>query len=172
MQLELAQPAIGVARQASTQRGFPPGGLVLETRATIDSELYTRRQVNNKPVQGTQNGAALGLTNLDSTLTLPCGSGTTDVVVRLNLTSGTPTGAPPSATITVPSQVTCGTPRALTATVSDPNGDIVSTRWLVNGVLLASTVSSVTFTGTRELAVRVRDSRGATTTVKKVVSCL
>jgi hypothetical protein len=48
----------------------------------------------------------------------------------------------------------------------------VSTRWVVDGTLLASTVSSVTFTGTHELSVRVRDARGATTTAKKVVSCL
>jgi hypothetical protein len=72
----------------------------------------------------------------------------------------------------VPSQVACGSPRALSATISDPNNDIVSTRWLVDGTLLASTVSSVTFTGTHELSVRVRDVRGATTTAKKVVSCL
>ncbi len=77
-----------------------------------------------------------------------------------------------TATITVPSQVTCGVPRTLTATTSDPNSDIASTRWLVDGVLLASSVSSVTFTGAHELSVRVRDSRGATTTAKKVVSCL
>jgi hypothetical protein len=42
----------------------------------------------------------------------------------------------------------------------------------VDGVLLASSVTSVTFTGTHELAVRVRDARGGTTTAKKVVSCL
>jgi hypothetical protein len=111
-------------------------------------------------------------TSLDSTLVVPCGTGTTTLTARVTLASTTATGAPPTATIAVPSQVTCGVPRALTATTSDPNNDIVSTRWLVDGVLLASSVSSVVFTGARELSVRVRDARGATTTAKKVVSCL
>jgi len=172
VQIALEQPTIGVARQGTTERGFPAGGLVLETRVTIAGQVHTRRQLNNAVVKGTQNGATLALNNLDSTLTLPCGSGTTTLTARVNLNSNPASGSPPTATITVPSQVTCGVPRSLTATVSDPNNDIVSTRWLVNGVLLASSVSSVTFTGSRELAVRVRDARGATTTTKKVISCL
>ncbi|MBK8240979.1 MAG: hypothetical protein IPK74_36135 [Deltaproteobacteria bacterium] len=105
-------------------------------------------------------------------LTLPCNGGTTDVIARLDLRSTTATGVPPTAAITVPNQVTCGVSRALTATVSDANNDLVSTRWLVDGKLLAASVTSVVFTETHELAVRARDARGATTTVKKVVSCL
>jgi hypothetical protein len=169
---ELEQPSIGVARQSTTERGFPPGGLVFEARVTTGGQTFARRQVTNTTVKGTQNGGSLALTNIDSTLTLPCGSGTTTVTARLNLNSNPATGSPPIASITVPSQVTCGAARALTATVSDPNNDLVSTRWLVDGVLLASSVTSVTFTGTHELAVRARDARGATTTTKKVISCL
>lgn len=78
----------------------------------------------------------------------------------------------PTAAITVPNQVTCGVSRALTATVSGANNALVSTRWQVDGKLLAASVTSVVLTGTHELAVRARDARGATTTVKKVVSCL
>jgi len=172
VQIDLEQPTIGVARQGTTERGFPPGGLLLKTRATVAGVTHTRRQVNNAVVNGTQNGATLVLPGLSSTITLPCGNGTTTLTARVALSSASATGSPPAATITVPSQVTCGVPRALTATISDPNNDIVSTRWLVNGTLLASTVSSVTFTGTREITVRVRDARGATTTAKKLVSCL
>jgi hypothetical protein len=172
VKIDLEQPTIGVARQGTTERGFPQGGLVLKTRATVAGVTHTRRQVNNAVVKGTQNGAALTLPSLSSTITLACGTGTTTLTARLALTSSSATGSPPTATITVPSQVTCGVPRSLTATTSDPNSDIVSTRWVVDGTLLASTVSSVTFTGTHELSVRVRDARGATTTAKKVVSCL
>jgi hypothetical protein len=172
VRLDLEQPTIGVARQGTTERGFTPGGLLPKTRATVAGVTHSRRQVNNAVVKGTQNGATLALSNLTSTITLPCGTGTTTLTAKVTLNSSSATGAPPTATITVPSQVACGSPRALSATISDPNNDIVSTRWLVDGTLLASTVSSVTFTGTHELSVRVRDVRGATTTAKKVVSCL
>lgn len=168
----LSQPAIGIAKTATSERGFPSGGLVMTMTATVGGQTYTRRVPTAKPTKGTQSNGVLGLSNVDSTLVLPCGTGTTTVTARLTLNSGTVTGSPPAASITVPSQVTCGVPRTLTATVSDPNNDIASTRWLVDGVLLASSVTSVTFTGTHELAVRVRDARGGTTTAKKVVSCL
>jgi hypothetical protein len=170
--IALAQPAVGVAQQGTTARGFPAGGLVLAVTATVGGQSYTYRGPTAKKVVGIQNAAALSFSNLDSTLVVPCGTGTTTLTARVTLASTAATGAPPTATITVPSQVTCGVPRALTATTSDPNNDIVSTRWLVDGVLLASSVSSVVFTGSRELSVRVRDARGATTTAKKVVSCL
>ncbi len=171
VQIQLAQPAIGVARAATAERGFPAGGLVLVITATVGGQVYSRRQPTAKAVRGTQNAGALTLTNLDTTLVVPCGAGTTSVTARVNLSSSTVTGSPPSATITVPAQVTCGVSRSLIANVSDPNNDIVSTRWLVDGTLLASSVASVKFTGTHELTVRVRDARGATTTAKKVVSC-
>ncbi len=170
--IALAQPATGVARQGTTARAFPAGGLVLAVSATVAGQVHNRRLPTTNKVVGTQNGAALSFANLDTPLVLPCGGGTTTVTARVTLASTAATGAPPTATITVPAAVTCGTSRALTATTSDPNGDIVSTRWLVDGRLLAASVSSVTFTGTRELSVRVRDARGATTTAKKVISCL
>lgn len=170
--LALHQPATGVARQGSTQRGFPAGGLVLSISSTVAGQTYTRRLPITDEVIGTQSGAALSITNLDTPLVVPCGTGTATVTARITLVSATATGSPPTATITVPSQVTCGAGRSLTATTSDPNGDIVSTRWLVDGVLLAASVSSVTFTGTHELSLRVRDARGATATARKVVSCL
>lgn len=170
--IALSQPSTGIARQGTTERGFPAGGMVLSVTATVGGQPYTRRLPTSHEVVGTQNAAALTIPNVDTPLVLPCGAGTTTVTARVTLASTTATGSPPTATVTVPSQVTCGVARALTATTSDPDSDIVSTRWLVDGVLLASSVSSVTFTGPHELSVRVRDSRGATSTAKKVVSCL
>lgn len=172
--ITLAQPTTGIAQQGTTARGFPAGAMVLSINATVDGIPYSRQLPTSKKVLGTQNAAALSFANLDTALVVPCGSGTTTLTARVSLgsTSSSATGSPPSATITVPSQVTCGVPRSLTATTSDPNSDIVSTRWLVDGGLLAASVSSVVFTGPHELSVRVRDARGATTTAKKVVSCL
>jgi hypothetical protein len=66
---------------------------------------------------------------------------------------------------------TCGAPRALTATISDPNGDAGPMRWKVDGVLLAPGTSTMVVTGSHTLEAVVRDARGATTTAKKVVSC-
>jgi hypothetical protein len=172
VQFELEQPAFGVARAASTERGFPPGALVLKTTATINGETVVRRQPNSFNVKGTQSSPTLLALTLDVPLTVPCNSGTTELTARIDLGSSGATGSPPTGTITVPSQVTCGTSRALTYTQSDPNNDIVSRRWLVDGTLLAPSVTSVVFTGTHTLALRVRDARGATTTTTKVISCL
>ena len=73
--------------------------------------------------------------------------------------------------ITTPSTVSCGTSTALTATASDPDGDLASVRWFVDGVLMAPTTTSMVFTGTHELRAVARDARGGATTAKKVVSC-
>jgi len=172
VQFQLEQPAFGVAKAGSTERGFPPGALILRTTATINGETFVRRQPNSFNVKGTQSSPTLLALTLDVPLTVPCNTGTAEITARIDLGSSGATGSPPSGTITVPSQVTCGVSRALTYTQSDPNNDIVSRRWLVDGTLLASSVTSVVFTGTHTLAVRLRDARGATTTVTKVVSCL
>lgn len=172
VQFQLEQPAFGVAKAASTERGFPPGSLILKTTATINGETFVRRQPNSFNVKGTQSSPTLLALTLDVPLTVPCNTGTAEITARIDLGSSGATGSPPTGTITVPSQVTCGVSRALTYTQSDPNNDIVSRRWLVDGTLLASSVTSVVFTGTHTLAMRLRDARGATTTVTKVVSCL
>lgn len=171
MQFSLAQPAFGIEKAASTERGFPPGALIIETTATINGQTYVRRQPNSVVVKGTQSSPTLIALNMDVPITFPCNSGTGTAIARLDLSSTGAQGSPPTGTITVPSQVTCGVSRALTKTTSDPDNDIVSTRWLVDGTLLASSVTSVVFTGTHTLGLRVRDARGATTTATKVISC-
>jgi len=56
--------------------------------------------------------------------------------------------------------------------VTDPNGDLDTVRWYVDGVLLAPGTSTLLFTAGHELRVVARDLRGGTTTAKKVIQCL
>ena len=78
---------------------------------------------------------------------------------------------PPDATITMPNEVTCGPPQELRATVSDPDGDLVSTRWIVDGVLIAPGTTTIPFTQAHTVEVRATDGRGGVTTDRKDITC-
>ena len=53
-----------------------------------------------------------------------------------------------------------------------PDDDIVSLRWIVDGVLLEDTYPTIPFTEAHEITAVVRDARGATTTDTKLVTCI
>lgn len=174
---KLAQPAFGIAAQgsSSTNKGFPPGALVFESAFDIGSAHYTTRRPNTANVVMTASGATYSASNLDVSLKVPCNKSTATVTVRYTIgapTGGAALGKPPTVTINVPSSVTCGVPTTLAATVNDPDGDLDTTRWYVDGVLLAPSTSVMIFTTGHTLEAVARDERGATTTAKKVVQCL
>lgn len=52
------------------------------------------------------------------------------------------------------------------------SSDTGALRWRVDGVLIAPGTNSIMVTGAHTVAAFVRDSRGATTTEEKVISCL
>ena len=103
--------------------------------------------------------------------TAPCGEGTAEVLVWWGYNTIGVDEHPPSATIGVPSTVPCPSTKPLTKTVSDLDGDVASVRWLVDGVLLQDGTTSMQFSQAHTLQLDVRDSRGATKTAVKTVSC-
>lgn len=108
------------------------------------------------------------------TMTVPCNTSTATITARITARdpgNGSALGKPPVVTNTTSATGVCGAPRALTATVSDPNGDAGAVRWKVDGVLLAPGTSTMVVTTSHTLEAVVRDGRGATTTGKKVISC-
>jgi hypothetical protein len=105
---------------------------------------------------------------------VPCNTSQATVTMFIELADpgdGSALGQPPTVEITTPSTVTCGVPTALSATVDDRDGDLIDVRWSIDGALMAPGTSSVTFTGTREMAVVARDARGAATTDRRTVQC-
>ena len=108
-------------------------------------------------------------------MTVPCNTSTASITARLTARdpgNGTALGKPPVVTNTTATTGDCGRDRALTASVSDPDADAGPVRWKVDGVLMAPGTSSMIVTGTHTLEAVVRDSRGATTTARRQVTCL
>lgn len=71
----------------------------------------------------------------------------------------------------MPSTVSCPDTIDLDYTAFDYDDDIESVRWLVDGVLMASSVTTLDFTTGHELTAIVRDERGATHTDTETVTC-
>lgn len=175
--IKLSQPAFGIAQSGSgsTSKGFPKGGLVFDSSFYIGSIAHATRRPSRANAVITASGTTFNASNLLVTMTVPCNSGTASITARLTARdpgNGSALGKPPVVTNTTSATGTCGAPRALTATVSDPNGDAGPVRWKVDGVLLAPGTSTMVVTGSHTLEAVVRDARGATTTAKKVVSCI
>ena len=109
------------------------------------------------------------------TTKVPCNGSAVNVTVRVTARdpgNGSAIGKPPVVSINTPSSVTCGAATTLSATATDPNGDLDDVRWYIDGVLLSPATTSVVFTRQHTVRAVARDLRGAATTAKKVVSCL
>ena len=174
--IKLSQPAFGIAAQgsATTSKGFPKGGLVFESSFNVGSVSVASRRPSRANAIITASGTTFNASNLTVTMTVPCNTSTASITARVTARdpgNGSALGKPPVVTNTTSATGTCGAARALTATVSDPNGDAGPVRWKVDGVLLAPGTSTMVVTGMHTLEAVVRDDRGATTTGKKVVSC-
>ena len=66
---------------------------------------------------------------------------------------------------------TCGIATSLAANATDPDGDLESVRWLVDGVLMSAATTSMTFAGSHELRAVATDERGAATTASPAPPC-
>jgi hypothetical protein len=174
--IKLSQPAFGIAQQgtSTTSKGFPKGGLVFESSFNVGTVSFATRRPTRANAVITASGTTFNASNLTVTMTVPCNNSTAAITARITARdpgNGSALGKPPVVTNTTSATGTCGAARALTATVSDPNGDAGPVRWVVDGVLLPPSATTMVVTGSHTLEAVVRDARGATTTAKKVVSC-
>lgn len=175
LEIHLAQPALGIARNGTSEKGFPPRGVVVEatglvdgfpihTQAPIESPIFYHAGVGWIRVQGA------GGTYLD--FEVPCNGELADVKVAWGFDEVATNEAPPSVSIAgLPSSVACPDTLALVVSASDPDNDIVSLRWAVDGVLLEDPNPTIPFTEAHEITAIVRDARGATTTDTKLITC-
>jgi len=175
--VSLSQPAFGIAEggATATSKGFPSGGLVLETSFDVGSEHVTARRPSAEDVIVTASGISFVASNLSVELEVPCNSSKAAITVNLSASSpstGAALGVPPSVANTTAASGACNVSRALTATVSDANSDAGSVRWWVDGVLMAPSTSSMVISGPHTIEAVVRDGRGGSTTAKQVVSCI
>jgi hypothetical protein len=103
---------------------------------------------------------------------VPCGTSTLPLTVQFDVKYTNPVEKPPSLTsLTTPGSVACGTTVALTANVSDPDGDLLPLRWYVDDVLLSPTTTSIEVTQPHTFKAVARDARGATVSKTKAITC-
>jgi hypothetical protein len=171
--LELLQPAFGIADSGSNDKAFPAGALHLQGMITVDGLSFTIRAVNEQPVYLTASGSGFFAADLDIEFDVPCGAGTMPVTLQIDLRhDGTPVGRPPTIGVTTASTFSCPTTMTLTSTAADPDSDLVGVRWYVDDVLLAPSVTTIPMTGPHTLRAVARDARGAATTATQSVACL
>lgn len=156
---------------------FPPRGVVVEatgivdgfpiySRAPIESPIFYQAGVGWILLQGT-GGSYLEFE-------VPCNGEIADVKVAWGFEEVATNEAPPSVSITeLPSSVSCPDMLALlVSSAADPDNDIVSLRWIVDGILLEDPYPTIAFTQAHEVTAIVRDARGATTTDTKLITCI
>ena len=174
--ISLAQPAFGIAKEGTGLRGFPPGAVVLETQGVVDGVTFETRRANHNPVKMVASNGWVSMlgpnygARID--LEIPCGAGVTVVTLTWDFHAVAWPDKPPSIEIDVPSTVSCPDTVPLDYTATDSDNDIDTVTWLVDGVLLEDSLTSLDFSQGHELTAIVRDDRGATHTAVKQVSCL
>lgn len=173
LDLQLLQPAIGIASATSYQKAMPEGALHLLGQFVVDGRSYGIRAVNGNDVMFLTAKRLTGLEVNDAVLEfdVPCGAGTLPVTATIDLNMTTFLAHPPTLTITTPSSVTCPGNLVLSATASDPNGDLQGVRWYVDDVLIAPNTTTIPITQSHVLRAVARDARGAATTKTKSVTC-
>lgn len=172
--LRLAQPAFGIAQEGTDWKAFPPGALVFEIEGVVDGIPFATRGPNTHPLYMFGGEGWLQMQGIDGAwfqLTTPCGSEQAEVVVWAGFHVDSWLEQPPAVSIDVPATVSCPDEIDLDHQKWDADNDIESVRWLVDGVLLEESLTSIDFTTGHELAAVIRDDRGATTTKTKEVSC-
>lgn len=177
LEIRLAQPALGVAQNGTSWKAFPPRGVVVEATGVVDGfPIYSRAPIESPIFYQ----AGVGWILLEGTggsyleFEVPCNGELADVKVAWGFDEVATNEAPPSVSIAgLPSAVTCPDTLALSvSSASDPDNDIASLRWVVDGVLLEDPNPTISITQAHEVTAIVRDARGATTTDTKVITCI
>lgn len=174
LNVDLGAPAMGIDFEDSSYKGFPPGALQLNTHAEAGVVEFDFSGVNQDPVvlsaldgwlQIQQNGG------LRTELQVDCGPEIKPLEAWFDLDAETATEQPPLVEIDMLGTVTCNTPVDLAADAGDPDGDLASVRWEVDGVLLESSATTLLVTQPHQIKAIARDDRGATTTDTHMITC-
>lgn len=176
LEIRLAQPAFGVAQHGSSWKAFPPGSVMLDASGVVDAIPFASRRPIEQPVyfQAGEDWMQLqGTGGAFLEFGIPCNGAVADVKVAWAFENAATAEAPPTVSIaSMSSTVSCPDTLPLQLTSgADPDDDLVSLRWLVDGVLLEDSTTSIPFTESHEITAILRDARGATATATKTISC-
>jgi hypothetical protein len=174
LEIQLVQPAFGVDGRGTVAKALPPGGLVLAASGQVDEIPFSTR----KPIeQAIYLDVSASSVQIDETSGLrldfevPCNGEMADVQVWWEMDSSGVQQAPPTVVIDMPSTVSCPENVDLKAIASDPDADLASVRWEVDGVLLHAPVDAIGVAQSHEVRAIARDARGATTTATHSIAC-
>jgi hypothetical protein len=166
----LTQPAFGV--RTPDLVGFPPGAVVYRMFVMVDSEVIAVDRVSEVDVYGEASAQGVAL-QLAEAVRIPCGEGTADVMVEVDLVDASTVSHPPEITMNLPGSASCPGHVTLDAMVSDPENDVESVRWRVNGHLMAPSVERVDIEASGTVfEVVACDSRGGCVREEATVDCL
>lgn len=176
LDVDLAQPAMGIDETGTNSKGFPTRSLVLDATFDVATQPYTVRGLNEVPVIVSAGVGEFDALDIPFRGEAPCTSGGTGTTrgefdISLRFSAQATLGEPPTVAITMPSSTTCGHRETFSATTNDPDNDIVSTRWYVDDVLMDAGETYVYFNTDHDIRAVVRDARGATATDEVTITC-
>lgn len=174
LEIRLVQPAIGMQEEDGPDVGFPPGGLVLEGSGVVDSIPFHVVRAIEQPVYLEVSDSWPRIQGVGGFLLefqVPCNGEIADVTVWWGFDGADAPDGPPTAAPDLPATISCPGTLDLDASCTDPDGDIGSERWVVDGVLIDDGITSIPFTTGHELTLITRDLRGATSTATESVTC-
>lgn len=176
LEIDLLQPAMGIAFEDDVWAAFPPGALFMQTHVELAGGLFaeTHAALNEEPVYlQVESGwlSAQGTGGFEVHFPVACNGEVEPMKAWLTFSAVTATAQPPTLALDLPSTVTCGTVVDLEAITADPDGDHEEPRWIVDGVLLAPDVHAIEVNTGHDIVAVVRDGRGAATTDTHSISC-
>ncbi len=172
--VELAQPAMGARDAATGAVYFEANTLLFSIDAELNQVPFRTERFATKALVGSATAGNVSLPEVTLEFHVPCSPtvmGTFDV--RLGLTSELKVAeSPPTIDIRLPeATVPCSTPTLLDADVRDTDGDLADTLWIVDGVQIDPSTSSIVIENGSYVEVRATDERGAATTEGELFQC-
>ncbi len=173
--IDLEQPAMGIAFEDSDLKAFPPGALRLRGHVEAGPLEFDHLESNLDPVYF-EGGAGWFLTQgaggFVVAFGVPCNGTTAVVYAWVGFEADAVLEHPPSISIAMPSTTTCGATEPLAlGSAADPDDDLASLRWEIDGVLLGDAVDEAEINGPHELRAILRDERGATAVATHSIAC-
>jgi hypothetical protein len=172
LSVRLMQPAFGIGSLTSNDKAIPEGGLHLRADFVAEGQEFALRTLNEHDVVFmSARRTGFDADDISLIFDVPCGSGTIPVTAQFDLHNTTTTAAPPTITINNASTVPCPSTQTLSATASDPNGDLGPVQWEVDGIRMKPGITTMAFTRNHVLRAYATDARGAVTSKTKSVAC-
>lgn len=175
LEVDLIQPAFGISENGTSYKAFPPLSLVVTASAEVDTEPMSFIGAIEIPVyyQAGEGWTLLqGAGGAYLEVLVPCDETVSTVKLWWSFEEDQIVESPPNVGLSLPDTVDCPDDLELTlATGTDPDDDLASLEWVVDGVLMSDEWPTLDFTQAHEITAVLRDARGATASDTKTVTC-